>query len=184
MYKLTGIIGAFFIKRMARKRALSFDESIIAQKNILNELLKKARDTQFGKDHNFIGIHNIEGYQKLVPIRDYSDFWTEYWEGAFPNLKHITWPNQIPYFAKTSGTTTGKSKYIPCTIDMVKSNNVAGMQVLVEHYRNKPKSKILRGRYFMFAGSPNLEDLGKQVYAGELSGIAAKETPKWAGRER
>lgn len=184
MYKLTGIIGEFFIKRIAKKNVVSYDDGIKAQKTILNYLRKKAGDTQFGKDHNFKAIKDIEDYQEQVSIRDYSDFWSEYWEKAFPNLTNITWPNEIPYFAKTSGTTTGKNKYIPCTLEMVKSNNKAGMQVLVEHYRNKPKSKVLRGRYFMFAGSPDLEQLGNNIYAGELSGISAKETPKWAGRER
>ena len=74
MYKLTGIIGEFFIKRIAKKNVVSYDDGIKAQKTILNYLRKKAGDTQFGKDHNFKAIKDIEDYQEQVSIRDYSDF--------------------------------------------------------------------------------------------------------------
>lgn len=154
------------------------------QQEILTSLIQRAESTQFGIDHGFKDIQSIEAYQAKVKPRDYSDFWTEYWESSFPNLVNVTWPSKIPYFAKTSGTTSGKSKYIPCTLEMVKANNSAGLQVLIAHFRNKPKSKALSGRYFMFAGSPNLEQLAENVFAGELSGISARETPSWAGKER
>ena len=67
---------------------------------------------------------------------------------------------------------------------MVRANNRAGTHVIMAHFHAMPKSRILLGRYFMFAGSPNLEELAPNVFAGELSGIAARETPFWAGRDR
>ncbi|MBX7059873.1 MAG: GH3 auxin-responsive promoter family protein [Leptospirales bacterium] len=184
MYRWTGWVAELLLKLLSRKAPLSFEQSCRSQSKILQDLVHRAAATRFGIDHDFKSIRTIEEYQQQVRLRSYADFWSEYWEKAFPRLVNNTWPGRIPYFARTSGTTTGKSKYIPCTLEMVRSNNRAGLVVMLEHLRNRPRSKVLRGRYFMFAGSPNLEQLSADVFAGELSGIAARETPSWAGKDR
>lgn len=184
IYELTGFLAEVFLKQAAKWPTPSFVQSSNLQRKTLLSLVAKAQNTQFGQDHEFAQIGSVDDFQHRVPIRDYTKFWTTYWQPTFPNLDNISWPGRIPYFAKTSGTTTGKSKFLPCSFERVKSDNKAGVQVLLEHFRNKPESTALRGRYFMFGGSPKLEQLAPGVLAGELSGIAANETPKWAGRDR
>ncbi len=184
MYKLTGKLFGFLLRRHAAKNPISYETAIRAQEELLSGLVKKAAKTKFGIDHGFGEITTIPKFQQNVPIRDYRAFWEEYWGDKFPLLDNTTWPGRMAYFAKTSGTTTGESKFIPCSKDMIKSNNAAGLQVVIEHMRNKPDSKALEGRTFLFAGSPNLDELIKGVFAGELSGIAARETLWWAGRGR
>ena len=184
LYEVTGRIITPLIRHLASRRKKTATELIEEQSRTLLRLVSTAHNTQFGRDHAFESISNIEDYQQHVPIRNYEQFWDEYWSTTFPKLENATWPGRIKYFAKTSGTTTGVSKFIPCTSEMIKANNRAGMRVIFEHLRNNPSSNILHGRYFMFAGSPNLEELAPNVFAGELSGIAAKETPFWAGRDR
>ncbi len=170
----------FFASRAQKPRAAIIE----SQSKTLRQLIRKARDTRFGRDHGFEKIRDLQDYQASVPVRNYEDFQKQYWASSFPVLDDVTWPGRIPYFAKTSGTTSGKSKFIPCTRAMVRANNRAGIQVIMAHFNAMPESRILLGRYFMFAGSPNLEELAQNVFAGELSGIAARETPFWAGRDR
>lgn len=184
LYKLSGWLITplvYFLAKRNRRSSLDLKKK---QADILLQLIKRARHSQFGIDHVFGKIHDIPTYQARVPIRTYEQFVETYWKAHFPILENVTWPGRINYFAKSSGTISGMSKFIPCTQEMIKSNNRAGMQVILEHFKNYPRSKILQGRYFMFAGSPNLEELAPGIHAGELSGIAAKETPAWAGRDR
>jgi len=184
LYKITGRLFSFFLRFYTNAKPVKFPDAVRIQKKTLLKLLRTAAMTKFGADHGFDEITSVHTYQNNVPIRDYQAFWTQYWEKNFPALDNVTWPGPIVYFARTSGTTTGKSKFIPCSAEMVKSNNNAGLQVVIEHIRNKPDSKVLQGRTFLFAGSPELDELKKGVFAGELSGIAARETPSWAGRDR
>lgn len=184
LYKLSGWLVTPLIRFLAKRNRRVKADQTKKQAELLIQLVKKAANTRFGNDHGFPDIRDIKTYQANVPVRTYEQFSKSYWESNFPILENVTWPETIPYFAKTSGTTSGNSKFIPCTREMIKSNNRAGMQVILEHFNNRPSSKILLGRYFMFAGSPNLEQLAPGIYAGELSGIAARETPAWAGRDR
>ncbi len=183
-YKLSGFLITPFVRFLAKRNRPTKGILIKKQADILRRVIKKCTNTQFGIDHGFREIRDIDTYQDRVPIRTYEQFSEEYWKHKFPIINNATWPGATPYFAKTSGTTSGIAKFIPCTLEMVKSNNRAGMQVILEHFNNCPNSKILHGRYFMFAGSPSLQELAPEVYAGELSGIAARETPAWAGRDR
>jgi len=184
LYKLTGKLFSFILRFYANAKPVKYLAAVRMQNRILLKLLRTAASTKFGTDHGFDGITSVHTYQKNVPIRDYQAFWTQYWSKNFPRLYNVTWPGPIVYFARTSGTTTGKSKFIPCSPQMIKSNNSAGLQVVIEHLRNKPGSKVLEGRTFLFAGSPELDELKEGIFAGELSGIAARETPSWAGRDR
>ncbi len=184
MYKVSGWLAHFLLRHAAKKPNPTFEKSVEMQEELLLAMVGQASQTRFGIDHNFAEIKDVAQFQGQVQIRDYSDFWDGYWKDAFPILEDVTWPGRIPYFAKTSGTTTGKSKFLPCSLTRVSADNRAGLQVLIEHLRSRPRSTALLGRYFMFAGSPNLERLGDGIYAGELSGISASERPFWAGSSR
>ena len=146
--------------------------------------MKAAKGTTFGLDHDFATIETVAGYQQRVPIRAFDDFWIDYWSGPFPVLDNVTWPGTIRYFARSSGTTTGESKHIPCSDEMIKANNRAGLEVIIAHLQNNPHSRVSAGRTFLFGGSPALNELAPGIFAGELSGIAARETPSWAGTDR
>ncbi len=114
-----------FIQLSAQWRAqqLKMLSPVITQQAELSRLLIKASDTKFGRDHDFKSIDSVEDYQARVPLRRYHDFWDEYWKDTFPVLKGATWPYEVPYFALTSGTTTGVTKHVPVSRDMVRSNS-------------------------------------------------------------
>jgi hypothetical protein len=143
-------------------------------------LVRSAQDTQFGKDHGFEKIRSVEEFQRRVPLRHYEDFWNTYWKSSFPHVENVTWPGKIPYFAVTSGTSTGISKYIPCTREILRTNRRAALDLLAFHLHNRPSSRLLAGRNFMLAGSTGLNSLAPDVFSGDLSGIAAATLPWWA----
>ena len=99
---------------------------------------------------------------------------------ASPALIDCSWPGTIPFFALTSGTTSGTTKYIPCSAAMNRSNARAALDILVHHLANRPGSRVLGGKTFMLGGSTDLAELAPGILAGDLSGIAAHQTPWWA----
>ena len=117
-------------------------------------------------------------YQARVPLRRYEDFWRDWWQPAFPRLDDVTWPGRVPYFALSSGTTSGTTKYIPVTRPMVRANRRAALDVLAWHLRHHPRSRVFGGLSFMLGGSTALDRVAPGVRQGDLSGIAAAEVPR------
>lgn len=161
------------------KRLAAYAPNEVQQRQLLS-LLNKARDTRFSKDHGFAAIHQVADYQRRVPLRRYEDLREQYWRSDFPRLVNCTWPGEIPFFAVTSGTTTGVTKYIPVSHAMNLANRYAALDLLVHHIDNRPHSRLLGGRNFMLGGSTDLIQLTPGVFSGDLSGIAAKVVPWWA----
>jgi len=158
-----------------RTRALDLMDAGRVQHVALMKLVRKARDTRFGRDHDFSRITSVADYQARVGVRDYEWFWNTYWKDVYPRLDNVTWPGPIPYYALSSGTTSGATKYIPVSWEMVKSNKKAGFTTTALFRHANPAAKLFTGKFFFLGGTT---DLRKQVdgsLAGDLSGIAAKE---------
>ena len=165
-----------------RLRALQSEDVVGSQRGQLVSLIRRAADTKFGRDHNFSAIREVEDFQAAVPLRRYETMWREYWQPPFPVLENCSWPGKIPFFALSSGTSAGASKYIPCTDEMNRANRRAGLDLLVHHVANWPASRVMAGKIFMLGGSTELTQLADGVLGGDLSGIAALQTPLWARR--
>ncbi len=150
------------------------------QRRVLSSLVRKARRTKFGRDHDFPGVRSLDDFRSRVPLRDYDAFWESYWREPFPRLTNCTWPGRVPWFAVSSGTATGATKYIPLSPEMRRSNVRAGADLMVHHLANRPESRLLAGRVFMLGGSTGLVRQAPDVFSGDLSGIAAAEMPGWA----
>src|SRR5262245_56446862 len=87
--------------QVAHHRVKQLDRINLAkvQEATLLQLVRLARDTRFGRDHDFASIRCIEDYQSQVPVREYEAFWNTYWKDAYPRLEGATWPTKIPYYA-------------------------------------------------------------------------------------
>lgn len=155
-------------------------DPVAAQRRQLLALVRAARETRFGRDHGFAEILTVAAYQARVPLRRYEQFWEAYWRRGYPVLSDCTWPGTIPFFAVTSGTTSGVTKNIPCSRAMNRSNRKSALDILVHHVANRPGSRILAGRSFMLGGSVRLRPLAPGVFSGDLSGIAGRDVPFWA----
>ena len=158
-----------------RTRHLAASDPVETQRLILLKLLNKASRTRFGRDHGFESIRTVVDYRKAVPIRTYEDLWNAYFKPCYPVFDDLTWPGRVPYYALTSGTTQGATKYIPVTREMIASNTKAGKTMIAYHLAARPASRLFYGRLFFLGGSTDLERPAPGVRQGDLSGIAAEE---------
>ncbi len=150
------------------------DIASVQEKTLLG-LVKKASVTRFGVDHRFGEIRSVREYQERVPVREYEYFWQTYWKDAYPNFSNVTWPGDIPYFALSSGTTSGATKYIPISKEMLESNRQAA-KTSISLFRNfYPKANVLGGKFFFLSGNTNMRVEKNSSRAGDLSAIAALE---------
>lgn len=169
--------------RHARRRVARLDATSAAdvQSDTLLRLVRRAAVTRFGRLHDFASIRSIADYQRRVPLRDYEAFWEEYWQPAFPHFHLATWPGRIPYVALSSGTTTGSTKYIPVSREMLASNRRAALTGLAWLRAAHPDTPLFTGKMFFLGGSTSLTPLAAVAgspLAGDLSGIAAREVPR------
>jgi hypothetical protein len=168
---------AFGFARYAPRRAAALDRLDAAeeQRRTLLRLVRHARATRFGREHDLGRVRTVADYQRQVPLRDYDAFWQTYWRPAFPRLCDVTWPGLIPYFALSSGTTSGATKYVPVSREMLASNRRAGVTTLALYLAAHPGTPLFRGRLFFLGGSTDLTDLAAGVRAGDLTGIVSRE---------
>ena len=186
------VLGRYAVRRVA---SLDHCSAVRQQEQTLLRLVRQARRTVFGREHRFERIRSIDDYQHRVPLRDYESFWTEYWRDAFPFLEGVTWPEAIPYFALSSGTTSGTTKYIPISRQMLASIHRAGLTSLALFLNAHPGIPLFTGRMFFLGGSTALEECGMRnaepngltcgmkdrvvapysIKMGDLSGITAVE---------
>lgn len=176
MLNTTPLLRLYANRRLGKLAAM--DVADVQQRQLLG-LVGRAVRTRFGRDHGFDDIRSVTEYQSRVPLRRYEDFWERYWKSAFPDLDGVSWPGRPPFFAVTSGTTTGRTKYIPCSREMISSNEMAGLDLLSHHVAARPASRVLAGKSFMLGGSTDLTEEARGICSGDLSGIMAANTPWW-----
>ena len=179
MLNATPLLRAYANRRLLRLASL---DPVAAQERELLALVGRARDTAFGRAHDFQNIRSVADYQARVKLRRWEDFWRDHWRAPFPRLRDVSWPGLIPAFANTSGTTGAATKRIPVSREMMRANRRAALDVLAFHLAAKPGSRVLAGRNFILGGSTALETLAPGIVAGDLSGLAAADIPWWIRR--
>jgi hypothetical protein len=170
----------------ARRRAAETDrlDADRVQRRTLMRLLRAGKNTAFGREHGFAKIRDVAEYQARVPLRDYEAFWEGYWRRPFPHLAGMTWPQFIPYYGLSSGTTSGSTKYLPLSRPLLKSNTKAALTSLAWFLASHPGTRLFNGRLFFLGGSTELVNLGThprhgKILGGDLSGIATVEASAW-----
>ena len=146
------------------------------QEKIMHELVSKAANTQFGKDHHFSEIKNYEDFKKNIPINDYEGL-KSYVEQIKNGKQDILWPGKPLYFAKTSGTTSG-TKYIPITKDSIGNHINSTKEALLTYIANTGNAHFLNGKMIFLSGSPTL-DTSEHIPTGRLSGIVNHHIPSY-----
>ena len=153
------------------------------QLKVLKKMLRKARFTEFGQKYKFDEIllsrHLGKKFQQLVPTCNYSSIYKEWWHKTLQGKPDVCWPGVIKFFALSSGTSESSSKYIPITKELIRSNLLTSVRQLITlaKYNKVPKTSVGRG-WLMLGGSTQLQK-GPTYYAGDLSGIQAKNIPFW-----
>ena len=166
-------------------RALNIPESSPKrqQLKVLEKLLKKARFTEFGQQYLFDQIllsrNPAKNFQHIVPTFNYDKIFKEWWFRALDGKCDVCWPGTIKFFALSSGTSESSSKYIPITKELIRANTLTSIRQLISlaSYNNVPKKYVGKG-WLMLGGSTHLQK-SATYYAGDLSGIQAKNIPFW-----
>ena len=154
------------------------------QMKVLKKLLKKARFTEFGQKYAFDSIlmnrHPGKKFQEIVPVHDYNKIYEEWWKKTLDGIPDVTWPGKIKFYALSSGTSESASKYIPVTKEMLRSNNINYYRQLLSllSYDNLPRNAVTKG-FLMLGGATDLTKDNAGWFAGDLSGILAKNRPFW-----
>jgi hypothetical protein len=170
LMNLTNIIKPVFLPRQkALKRYENGGETL--QREVLRRLVGRAAATEYGREHDYGGVHGYEDFVKRVPVNSYEEL-----KGFIDRMRHgerdVLWPGRTKWYAKSSGTTSDKSKFIPVTKEGLQQIHYAGAFDSVALYlRNHPDSRLFDGRALILGGShaPNYNLPGALV--GDLSAI-------------
>jgi hypothetical protein len=180
---------AYLADRLWRRFEAVSADPLAAQKTVLNQFLRKAADTQWGRQFHFAEISTIEQFRQRVPITRYEDA-APLWHRAFEGIRDVTWPGHTQFFALSSGTTAG-NKFLPVTEDAIHSNLRAGTLLAVMMLRRgaasgdrvKTVQQLGGGSFMYLGGSTTLRPRG-QCLCGDASGIMGRRIPFYVRKRR
>ena len=176
---LVNSIASWFLKKRFHQIELFLKYPNEVQQELLFSLLDIAKDTQVGKQHDFASIKNYATFAQRVPITTYEDF-QEKIERSRQGENNIFWPKPIKWFAKSSGTTNAKSKFIPVSIDSLEDcHYAASKDLLCMYLNNNEDSQLFTGKSLRLGGSKELYKENGTVF-GDLSAILIDNMPFWA----
>ncbi len=147
------------------------------QKQVFNYLIGSAQFTEYGKQYDFEQINSIKEFKERVPVNDY-DSLKPYIEKILSGSQNVLWPSPINWFAKSSGTTSDKSKFIPVSKDSLDDTHFkSGKDVLSLYLRQFPNSNMMNGKCLTIGGSHQVNHLGKESFYGDLSAVMLQNMP-------
>ena len=172
-------IASWFLKKRIHQMELFIKYPIEVQKELLDTLLKNARETEIGKLYDFNSIKNYKSFKNKVPIVEYDKI-EKLIDRSRKGEQNIFWPTQIKWFAKSSGTTNSKSKFIPVSNESLEDCHYkAGKDMLSIYFNNNEDSQLLTGKSLRLGGSRELYN-DNNTYFGDLSAIIIDNLPFWA----
>ena len=152
---------------------------VTAQRNVLQDLVTQAQSTEFGRKYWFSKLFTVKDFKNMVPIHEYDDI-KPYILRMMNGEENVLWNTPINWFAKSSGTTSDKSKFIPISDESFKENHFKGSKdVLTNYYENFPDSDLLTGKSLVVGGSHQVNALNDAVQYGDLSAVLMQNTPFW-----
>jgi hypothetical protein len=178
---LKSIAAKIFAQKIYKKTQAWANSPVETQKAVFLNLMKDAKQTQFGKDHHFEQIKSYEDFVKQVPVRDYEAL-KPYVDRVVKGEENILWKGKPLYFAKTSGTTSG-AKYIPLTKESMPYHIEAARNAILLYIHETKKADFVNGKMIFLQGSPILEEK-YGIKLGRLSGIVAHFVPKYLQKNR
>ncbi|WP_413999732.1 GH3 auxin-responsive promoter family protein [Flavobacterium sp. W1B] len=178
---IKSIAAKLFAKKIHKKTQAWAANPIASQKAVFLELIKEAKQTQFGIDHHFNQIKTYEDFTKQVPVRDYEGL-KSYVDRVVKGEENVLWKGKPLYFAKTSGTTSG-AKYIPLTKESMPYHIEAARNAILLYIHETGNADFVDGKMIFLQGSPILEEKN-EIQFGRLSGIVAHFVPKYLQKNR
>ena len=172
-------IASWFLKKRIHQIDLFLKYPIDVQDELLKGLIYKAKSTEIGNQYDFRSINNYQDFAERVPVTCYEDNQSLY-ERARKGESNIFWPSPIKWFAKSSGTTNARSKFLPVSIESLENcHYAASKDLLCLYLNNNPDSELFVGKSLRLGGSKELYEENGTVF-GDLSAILIDNMPFWA----
>ena len=172
------------ISGFARMRLWSIEQwmndPVAAQFALWQDLLTAGQHTEFGRLHNFSQIQSLADFKKAVPIQQYEDL-KKFIDRMMQGEENVLWNTPVLWFAKSSGTTSDNSKFIPVSEESLKDNHYnASKDVMSFYYTSHPESDLLTGKMLVIGGSHQINQLNEEVQYGDLSAVILQNSPFWS----
>ena len=150
------------------------------QKETFNKLITRAMTTKWGNQFGYSEKMSIQEFQKNVPLQSYEE--VKPWVNRLmEGEQNLLWPSEIKWFAKSSGTTSDKSKFIPVSTEALEECHFrGGKDVIAIFNENTPETGILKGKSLTLGGSHQINNISNQSFYGDLSAILIENLPFWA----
>ena len=151
------------------------------QEEIFQRLIQKGRETEYGRKFNFASIRNHEDFRKNVPVVSYEEL-APYVDRLMKGEQNLLWPTEVKWFAKSSGTTNARSKFIPVSQEALEDCHFKGGKDLISIYANNyPETKLFTGKGLTIGGSQQINQFDKNAnsYYGDVSAVIIKNLPLW-----
>ena len=152
------------------------------QDELFKKLLKTAKDTYFGRKYGFEEITDRETFRNRVPIHAYEDIYP-YIKRLMKGEQKVLWPSEVKWFAKSSGTTNARSKFIPVSPEALEDCHFKGGKDLISIYVNNfPDTKMFKGKGLAIGGSHQINEYDPDAnsYYGDVSAVIMQNLPFWA----
>ena len=152
------------------------------QNELLTKLISSAKDTVFGRKYKFSDINSVSEFKQRVPISSYEDIFP-YIERLMRGEQNVLWPSEIKWFAKSSGTTNARSKFIPVSNEALQDCHFKGGKDMLSFYvNNYPESKMFTGKGLAIGGSHQINeyDPNENSHYGDVSAVIMQNLPLWA----
>ena len=174
---------AIKIKNRIKLIQKAIENPIDFQDKILTNNIQLSKKTFFGERHDFSNIKTYSQFTQKIPVQNYNSL-KKYIDMSRMGQTNILWPGKTKWFAKSSGTTKNKSKFIPITTESLKKCHFqAGRDMLSIYLNYYPNSQILTGKSLMIGGSTSIHK-NNNYYTGDLSAIIIQNLPRWVQLKR
>jgi len=155
------------------------DNPIDAQREVLQDLVTSSQYTEFGRKYNFSNLFTLRAFKQAVPIQEYEDI-KPYIQRIMDGEQNVLWNTPVHWFAKSSGTTSDKSKFIPVSDESLEDCHYkAAKDVLTLYYNFNPESDLLTGKGLVIGGSHTVHQINDEAHYGDLSAVLLQNSPFW-----
>lgn len=172
---------SWLIKKRIHQIELFKSYPVNVQEELLGKLISTAKNTEWGKKYHYESISTVDEFRQRVPLSKYEDI-----EPIIRRLRtgeqNLLWPEETKWFAKSSGTTSSKSKFIPMSQSSIEECHYkAGKDLISIYFSLYPESKLFQGKSLIIGGSSQIQEVSNtSYYEGDLSAILMQNLPYWA----
>ncbi len=180
----SGAIINWFIRKRIDQMAEVMKNPSATQESVFHYLISNAAQTQWGQEFNYTSIKDYKTFRETVPVSTYEEL-HPFLEKVRKGESDVLWPGKINWFAKSSGTTSGKSKFIPVSDESITDCHFKSGKDLLALYCNYFENKeVFGGKTLVLGGSHELNEFDQNIIQGDLSAIMIENLPFWVQKRR